>query len=131
MRNLLTLLTVFALLGPAVAQDHYPFPVKIGGQTAELVEGNVNHAKIANPVAANAPMAVTNVSGNVIVNIFSSDENGNVTAANQGKATVLMFDAGSSKGINDKLTGPDIKPGFYLANVVGGGKTSRVVFQVK
>ncbi len=131
MRNLLTLLMVLTLAGTALAQDHYPFPVKIGGQAAELVEGGVTHAKIMKPVAANAPMTVENVSGNIIVNIFASDENGNVTQENQGKATVLMFAADSSKGINDKLTGPDIKPGFYLANVVGGGKTSRVVFQVK
>lgn len=130
MRYLTLLLALLALAGPVVAQaDSYPFPVKIGEQTAETIEGVSTHAKVVKPVAAGDKMAVENVSGQIIVNIFPSDANGHVESSAQ--ALILLFDASTSKGMGENMQGQALKPGFYLANVVGGGKTSRVVFQVK
>lgn len=131
MKHLLALFSLVALIAPALAQDGpLPFPVKIGGQAAVVAEGNTTHSNIAKPVAADAPMTVSNVTGQVIVNIFPSNEKGEPKDAG-AQPLVLLFDAGSAKKISESMTGEAPKPGWHLANVVAGGKTSRVVFQVK
>lgn len=110
--------------------DPLPFPVMIGGQTAHRVDGNLTHAIIDKPVTANAPMAVSGQSGQVIANIFVSNAQGQPQSGSS-QPLILIFSAKENKPISDNMSHTAPKPGWYLANVVAGGATSRVVFQVK
>lgn len=130
MKSLISLLALLLLALPGLAQqDVLPFGVTVGGQAAALTEGSTNHAVIASPVASNAAMAVKGVEGQVIVNIFPADDKGEPKQGAQPH--ILLFDGKGNKSISDNMQKTKISPGYYLANVVGGGKTSRVLFQVK
>lgn len=129
MKHLLYLLLAVALTQAAVAQDVLPFGVTLGGQSAARVEGDANFAHIANPVAAGAALAVKDVKGQVIVNIFPSDDKGVVE--NGIQPAILLFDASASKSIDENMQGKKHPSGWYSANIVVGGGTSRVLFQVK
>lgn len=130
MRYLIALFALLAVTATASAQDVLPFPVSVGGQSAAMTDRSTTVSFIAQPVAANAAMAVKNVEGQIIVNIFPSDELGNPKNA-AGQPMILLFDAKESKAISANMQNQKPAAGWYLANVVGGGKTSRVVFQVK
>lgn len=130
MRNLLAVFVLFTLTAVVSAQDVLPFPVTLGGQSAAMTERSQTVSFIAQPVAASAAMGVKNVEGQVIVNIFPSDELGNPKQAG-AQPMILLFDAGQTKSIAENMQNQKPAPGWYLANVVGGGNTSRVVFQVK
>jgi hypothetical protein len=129
MRYLFALLALLAITATASAEDVLPFPVTLGGQQATMTDKSTITSYIAAPVAADAAMAVTGVEGQIIVNIFPSDENANPVQGQQ--PMILLFDASGSKAISANMQGTKPAPGWYLANVVGGGKTSRVTFQVK
>jgi hypothetical protein len=103
--------------------------VTLNGQAAERVEGDGNFAHLKAPVAAGAKMAVQGQAGQVIVNIYPSDNKG--TVANGVQPAILLFDAKQSKSIDDNMSGKKHGPGWYAANVVCGAGTSRVLFQVK
>ena len=127
---ILTILSVLLFCQPTLAApDALPFGVSIGGQQAAMTEASSNHARLAKPVAADAVMKVSDVKGQIIVNIFHSTENGDPTDDKQPR--ILLFDAAGSKSMGDNMQGKALTPGWYLTNVVGGGGTSRVVFQVK
>lgn len=128
MRYLIALLTFFCLTATCWA-DVLPFPVSIGGNQAAMTEDSSIVAYIGAPVAAGANLAVKEVTGQIIVNIFPSDAKGNVDSSAQ--AVILLFDAGSSKSMSANMQGKTLAPGWYLANVVGGGNTSRICFQIK
>jgi len=129
MRYLLALLAVMAVTVTVTAQEILPFPVSLGDQAAAMTDISTITSYIAEPVAADAVLSVKDVEGQIIVNIFPADENG---AATQGKQPlILLFDAASGKAISANMQGTKPAAGWYLANVVGGGKTSRVTFQVK
>lgn len=125
----LTVLFMLALSTLALANDPLPFAVKLGDQAAQRKEGVDTHAVFAGPVASNAVMSVSGVEGQIIVNIFPAHEDGTVDSGAQ--ALILLFDAKASKAINQNMQGKAPAAGWYLANVVGGGNTSRIVFQVK
>ena len=130
MRKILFLLAFLSLSVPALCQaDYLPFPVSFDDQAAVESESSDNHAVLGGPIASSAQLSVKDVEGQIIVNIFPSDENGETTNGQQ--PFIMLFDASSSKSISDNMQGKTLESGWYLANVVGGGKTSRVVFQVK
>ncbi len=129
MKRILYFLIAIALAQPAVAQDVLPFGVTLGGQSAAMVEGDSNFAHIANPVVSGAALAVKDVKGQVIVNIFPSDDKGVVASGVQ--PAILLFDASASKSIDENMQGKKHPAGWYAANIVAGGGTSRVLFQVK
>ncbi len=129
MKTLLTLFTVLLLSSTSFAQDVLPFGVKIGDHNAAMTEDTSLFAKLAGPVSNNAAMSVKDVEGQIIVNIFPSDENGEVQ--NGVQPMILLFQASESKAINTNMQGTTPKSGWYAANVVGGGKTARILFQVK
>lgn len=130
MKNLIALFALLAMTAVVSAQDVLPFPVSVGGQSAAMTDRSTTVAFIAQPVAATAAMGVKSVEGQVIVNIFPSDELGNPKQA-AAQPMVLLFEAGQTKPISDNMQKQKPAPGWYLANVVAGGNTSRVVFQVK
>lgn len=129
MKYLLTLLTLLALAGTSFAQDVLPFGVSLDKQAAAMTEDSTIVAKLPGPVSAKAVMAVKDVTGQIIVNIFPSDDKGEVASGAQ--ALILLFDASTTKAINANMQGQTPKSGWYVANVVGDGKTARVHFQVK
>lgn len=129
MRYILAFLTLIALSAPTLAQDVLPFPVTLGDQSAAMTDQSTVVSYIANPVSADAVMAVKNVEGQIIVNIFPADEKGDVASGAQ--PMILLFDASGSKAISANMQGKKPAAGWYMANVVGGGKTSRICFQVK
>jgi hypothetical protein len=130
MKALRILLLAVLLAAPALAQDILPFGVTLGGQAAAKVEGDANFAHFLGPVASGAAMGVKGATGQVIVNIFPSDDKGVVGADVQ--PAILLFDAGQTKSINDNVSGKKHGAGWYAANVVcGAAGTSRVLFQVK
>lgn len=129
MRYLFAIFALLAVTVTASADTVLPFPVTVGGQSAAMTEKSSVVSYIANPVSANAVMAVKDVTGQIIVNIFPADENGDVATGTQ--PMILLFDASSTKAISANMGGTTPKPGWYMANVVGGGNTSRVAFQVK
>lgn len=130
MRKFLTLLLFCCLAAPVWSEaDCLPFPVSVGDQPAVRSESSTNHAVIEKPVSADAQLSVKDVEGQIIVNLFPSDENGQATNGQQ--PLILLFDASSSKAISANMQGKTPEAGWYLANVVGGGKTSRVVFKVQ
>lgn len=128
-----TFLTIFAVLCLSLASSaeskNLPFGVNLGGQNAVETETSDSYAIIGNPVAAGAKLSVKGVQGQMIVNIFPSNDKGE---ANPGaQPMIILFDAGSSRSISENVQGTKVAPGWYLTNIVGDGKTSRVLFQVK
>lgn len=129
MRTILTILAVLVLAVPALGNpDYLPFPVTVGDKPAVETESD-NHALVEAAVPPSAAMAVKDVEGQIIVNIFPCDEAG--SAKNGVQPFILLFDASTSKSVSDNMQGKQLESGWYLANLVGGGKTSRVLFQVK
>lgn len=122
---------LLAMTALVLAQDTDPLPfgVTVGGQAAAKTEGNTTHASVPKPVKSGAEMAVQGVKGQVIVNIWPSQEDGKAVSGAQPE--ILIFDAGAKKSINANMNGKAIPAGWHLANVVAEGKTSRVLFQVK
>ena len=130
MRSLLTILAVLVLSVPALSNpDYLPFPVSVGDKPAMETESSDNFAVVETAVAPSAAMAVKDVEGQIIVNIFPCDETGNVK--NGVQPFILLFDAPTSKSVSDNMQAKQLQSGWHLANVVGGGKTSRVLFQVE
>ncbi|MFA5506985.1 MAG: hypothetical protein WC314_05235 [Vulcanimicrobiota bacterium] len=130
MRFFLILVSLLALTFPALANpDVLPFPVKLGDQSAAMTESSIIYAVVAKPVAAGTAMSVKEVEGQIIVNVFPADDKG--TVQNGVQPFIMLFDASTSKSLSDNMQGKQLPGGWYLANVVGGGKTSRILFQVK
>ncbi|HAA02792.1 MAG TPA: hypothetical protein DCZ69_16050 [Syntrophobacteraceae bacterium] len=113
----------------AAGADILPFPVSLGGQKAVVEKPDAVFAKIAQPVAANAELAVETKENMIIVNIFDSDANGN---AKQGVQPLVVIMQGTKKSpINKTMDGKSPAPGYHIMNIVAGGATARVFFSVK
>ena len=111
------------------ADYQMPFSVKLGGQ--DTVAKNAICAAIANPVANNAEIVVgAPTNAMIIINAFPCDVNGKVPQG--AKAAIILIKKGQNKTTINKTTDKKkLKAGTYLMNVVGGGKTARVLFVVK
>lgn len=111
------------------AADILPFSVKLDGQEAAVK--NDICAIIANPVSGSAEIEVGAPTDEmIIINAFPSDLNGKVQEG--AKAAIILIKKGEKKTTIDKTTDNNkLAAGTYLMNVVGGGKTARVVFTVK
>ncbi|MBF0118434.1 MAG: hypothetical protein HQK79_06325 [Desulfobacterales bacterium] len=120
-------------IAPAPSEPIYklPFGVKMDGQNAVVEKNDETFARIKNPVPANASMVfdVDVKDGQIIINIFKSDDKGN---ASQENPAIIMGAKGSNKtALNKTMDKRKLAPGTYLMNVVGSGETSRVMFTVK
>jgi len=125
--SLIAILPLLALSAFAGQDPIYPFNVKLNGQTAVKKDNHAIFATIANPVPANASIEVE-ADGQVIVNAFPCDAGGNPI---QGQApAILMFQAPKSS-LSSTIDGRALSSGKYLANVVAGGTTSRIVFDIE
>ena len=107
-----------------------PFAVKLAGQAA--APKNDICAAIANPVANNAEIVVSAAKNDMmIINVFHSDDNGNVSTASKA-AAIILIKKGENKTTLDKTTEKHkLKAGTYMMNVMAERKTARVIFTVK
>ena len=129
MKYILSILALLCLTVPSMAQEVLPFPVTIGGQSAAVTEKSSIISFLEGPVSSDAVIAVKDVKGQIIVNIFPSDSQGEVE--NGVQPMIHLFQANESKSISANMAGKTPEPGWYAANIVGGGATSRVCFEVK
>jgi hypothetical protein len=108
------------------ASDSLPFPVSLGGQAAK---DGVPFAKIENPVAADAELAVDSKSDMIIVNVNM------VNAKNepvQGSTPAVILLKGKTKTNLDKtMDGKKLPDGSYIMSVVSEGKTASILFTIK
>ncbi len=108
------------------ASDSLPFPVSLGGQAAK---DGTPFAKIENPVAADAELAVESKSDMIIVNVHM------VNAKNepvQGSTPAVILLQGKTKTNIDKtMDGKKLPAGNYIMSVVSEGKTASILFAIK
>ncbi|MBI4865198.1 MAG: hypothetical protein HY815_33795 [Candidatus Riflebacteria bacterium] len=117
-----------SVLGAAERPDVYPFDVKLASVLAKHVEGKP-YARVDGTVPADAEIEVGVPKGQIIINVFPSDPDGNVAQGVQPAVIIIQND---NKGRLNALTmGPPVTGGFHLMNAVAEGKTARVVFEVK
>jgi hypothetical protein len=127
MKRLLLFFIVSAAFPYALfASDALPFPVSLGGQGAK---DGTPFAKIENPVAADAELAVESNGDMTIVNVNP------VTAKNepvQGSTPAVILLQGKTKTNIDKtMDGKKLPAGNYLMSVVSEGKTASILFTIK
>jgi hypothetical protein len=127
MKSLLLFFLVFAAFPYALfANDSLPFPVSLGSQAAK--EGTP-FAKIANPVAADAELAVESKGDMIIVNVNV------VNAKNEpvpGSTPAVILLQGKTKTTIDKtMDGKKLSAGNYIMSVVSEGKTASILFTIK
>jgi hypothetical protein len=108
------------------ASDSLPFPVSLGGQAAK---DGTPFAKIENPVAADAELAVDSKSDMIIVNVNL------VNAKNEpvpGSTPAVILLQGKTKTTIDKtMDGNRLSAGNYIMSVVSKGKTASILFTIK
>jgi len=108
------------------ASDSLPFPVSLGGQVAK---DGTPFAKIGNPVAADAELAVASKSDMIIVNVNM------VNAKNEsvpGSTPAVILLQGKTKTTIDKtMDGKKLPSGNYIMSVVSEGKTASILFTIK
>lgn len=125
---------VMCLAGAAVADDErpifYPFDVTVGGQKAEMQEGNMLFAVVKDPVKADAVVAIEQESPLFIINAFACKEDGSVMEPGAQPAVMFNQNAKETK-LNATMDKKPLKPGTYLMNIVAHNKTSRVVFTIE
>jgi len=128
----LLILAVACTTGITVSQvpavDPLPFEVTIGGQKAEKSEEVSNVAVLKHPVKANAKIELKDIEGQVIINAFPSDAQANPETGAQ--PMIIMFKDGKGK-LSDITGGGKLKSGNHLLNIIGGGKTARILIEVK
>jgi hypothetical protein len=127
MKRLLLFFVIFAAFPYALfASDSFPFPVSLGGQAAK--EGTP-FAKIENPIAADAELAVDSRSDMIIVNVNMVNAK-NEPAPGSTPAVILL--QGKTKTTIDKtMDGKKLSAGNYIMSVVSEGKTASILFTVK
>lgn len=133
MRLMVSVFVVLVLVLPAVVlaagADILPFPVTLGGQNAVIEKPDAVFAKIAQPVAASAELAVETNESMIIVNIFDCDAAGN--AKQDAQPLILLMQGTKKSPINKTMDGKAPAPGHHVMNIVAGGATARVFFTVK
>ncbi len=127
MKRLLLFLIIWAAFPYALfASDSLPFLVSLAGQAAK---DGTPFAKIENPVAADAELAVESKSDMIIVNVNM------VTAKNepvQGSTPAVILLQGKTKTNIDKtMDGKKLPAGNYIMSVVSEGKTASILFTIK
>ncbi|HEU5247242.1 MAG TPA: hypothetical protein VFU09_09155 [Candidatus Udaeobacter sp.] len=127
MKSLLLVVIVSAVFAHGLfASDSLPFPVSLGGQAAK---DGVPFAKILNPVAADAELAVDSKSDMIIVNVNM------VNAKNEpvpGSTPAVILLQGKTKTNLDKtMDGKKLSAGNYILSVVSEGKTASILFTIK
>ncbi len=127
MKRLLLFFIISAVFPYALfASDSLPFPVSLGGQAAK---DGTPFAKIENPVAADAELAVESKSDMIIVNV------NRVTANNepvQGSTPAVILLQGKTKTNIDKtMDGKKLPAGNYIMSVVSEGQTASILFTIK
>ena len=127
MKRLLLLFIISAAFPYALlASDSLPFPVSLGGQAAK---DGTPFAKIENPVAPDAELAIDSKSDMIIVNLNI------VNAKNEpipGSAPAVILLQGKTKTTIDKtMDGKKLSAGNYIMSVVSEGKTASILFTVK
>jgi len=123
---------VAAAFSPAMAQqtmDVLPFEVIIDGQTAMHSEAHKTVGTIPEPIPASAEIALPASAGQVIVNAFPSDANGETSPTAQAK--ILLFNADDNGRLNKTVDGSQLASGYHLLNIMAGGKTARVLIQIE
>ena len=108
------------------ASDSLPFPVSLGGQAAK---DGTPFAKIENPVAADAELAVDSKSDMIIVNVNM------VNAKNEpvpgSTPAVILLQAKTKTTIDKTMDGKKLSAGNYVMSVVSKGKTASILFTIK
>jgi hypothetical protein len=127
MKRLLLFIIIWAAFVCGLfASDSLPFPVSLGGQAAK---DGTPFAKIENPVAADAELAVDSKSDMIIVNVNL------VNAKNEpvpGSTPAVILLQGKTKTTIDKtMDGKKLSAGNYIMSVVSKGKTASILFTIK
>ena len=127
MKRLLRFLVIFAAFPCGLfASDSLPFPVSLGGQAAQ---DGTPFAKIENPVAADAELAVQSKSNMIIVNVNA------VNAKNEpvegSTPAVILLQGKTKTNIDKTMDGKKLAAGNYLMSVVSEGKTASILFTIK
>jgi hypothetical protein len=108
------------------SDDSLPFPVSLGGQAAK---DGTPFAKIENPVAADAELAVESKSDMIIVNVNM------VTAKNEpvqgSEPAVILLEGKTKTNIDKTMDGKKLPAGNYIMSVVSEGKTANILFTIK
>ncbi len=108
------------------ASDSLPFPVSLGGQAAK---DGTPFAKIEDPVAADAELAVDSKSDMIIVNVNM------VNAKNEpvpgSTPAVILLQAKTKTTIDKTMEGKKLSAGNYVMSVVSKGKTASILFTIK
>ncbi len=108
------------------ASASLPFPVSLGGQAAK---DGTPFAKIENPVAADAELAVESKSDMIIVNVNM------VTAKNEpvqgSEPAVILLEGKTKTNIDKTMDGKKLPAGNYIMSVVSEGKTANILFTIK
>jgi hypothetical protein len=125
---------LFLLPALAHAQDHnpLPFPISVGGQAAQVTGkgADATFAKIANPVAADAPLEFgTRGEEMIIINVVAADEKG--TPQPTATPTIIMIQGGTKSSLDKTMDGKKLAAGNYLLAAVTEGKTAHVLLTVK
>ena len=108
------------------ASDSLPFPVSLGGQAAK---DGTPFAKIENPVAADAELAVESKSDMIIVNVNM------VNAKNEpipgSTPAVILLQGKTKTNIDKTMDGKKLPAGNYIMSVVSEGKTASILVTIK
>ena len=108
------------------ASDSLPFPVSLGGQAAK---DGAPFAKIQNPVAADAELAVDSKSDMIIVNVNMVNSKNEPV---QGSTPAVILLQGKTKTNLDKtMDGKKLPAGNYIMSVVSKGNTASILFTIK
>jgi hypothetical protein len=111
-----------------------PFEVSVGGQKA-VVKGNATYGEIPKAVNANAEISVgiADTKNKIFINMFQCDKNGKLLNT-EDEAIVIIIDKGNKTLIRNRMNKgvvTELPAGYYIMNVVAGGKTSRVLFKLE
>jgi len=126
MKRLLLFFIICAFPYALFASDSLPFPVSLGGQAAK---DGTPFARIENPVAADAELAVESKSDMIIVNV------NRVNAKNEpvpgSTPAVILLQGKTKTNIDKTMDGRKLPAGNYIMSVVGEGKTASILFTIK
>ena len=108
------------------ASDSLPFLVSLGGHAAK---DGAPFAKIQNPVAADAELAVDSKSDMIIVNVNMVNSKNEPV---QGSTPAVILLQGKTKTNLDKtMDGKKLPAGNYIMSVVSEGKTASILFTIR
>ena len=100
--------------------------MSLGGQAAK---DGTPFAKIENPVAADAELAVDSKSDMIIVNVNIVNAK-NEPVAGSTPAVILLQDK-TKTTIDKAMDGKKLSPGNYIMSVVSEGKTASILFTIE